>query len=93
MQVVCFSNASERAFGCCVYLCMSKIGVRKVSLKASRARVAPLKRIILPILEFLGELLAARLLCFVKKMLNDGNHLSEIGSLKSKLLQAPPIGA
>ena len=68
-ELLCFSDASERAFGCSVYLKV-KVGVQsKTTLVASRVRVAPLKKITLPRLELLGALLAARLLSFVKSSL------------------------
>lgn len=69
MRLLCFSDASERAFGCCVYLELFENGSKKVSLVTSRVRVAPVKKITLPRLELLGALLAARLICFVKTAL------------------------
>ena len=68
-QLLCFSDASSRAFGCCVYLKVIQNGLSRVSLVASKVRVAPLKKITLPRLELLGALLAARLLCFVRTAL------------------------
>ena len=68
-QLLCFSDASTRAFGCCVYLKVTVEGHSKMSLVASRVRVAPLKRVTLPRLELLGALLAARLLAFVRTTL------------------------
>lgn len=69
MELLCFSDASERAFGCCVYLKVRENRHSKLSLVASRVRVAPLKRITIPRLELLGALLAARLLCFIRQAL------------------------
>ena len=68
-QLLCFSDASTRAYGCCVYLKTVQNGLSKVSLVASKVQVAPLKKITLPRLELLGALLAARLFSFVKTAL------------------------
>ena len=68
--LLCFSDASNRAFGCCIYLKVTDGNSTKVSLIASRVRVAPVKKVTLPRLELLGALLAARLLSFVIKSLN-----------------------
>ena len=61
-----FGDASEKAYGACVYT----LGKRKeTSLVMSRVRVAPLKNTSLPRLELLGALLCARLLVYVRDAL------------------------
>ena len=69
IELLCFTDASEKAFGCCVYVSVTKNGMTKLSLVTSRVRVAPLKHMTLPRLELLGALLGARMLSFVKTSL------------------------
>ena len=69
-QLLCFCDASDKAFGCCVYLKVVENGISQVTLVTSRVRVAPLKKVTLPRLELLGALLVARLLSFVKTSLD-----------------------
>ena len=59
-----FSDASEKAYGCCLYLkCVAKNNFISTSLVASRSRVAPYKnKITIPILELLGNLILSRLI-------------------------------
>lgn len=64
-----FSDASEKAYGGCVYLRVTEGDTSKVSLLISRARVAPLKGMTLPRLELMGALIVARLIVFVKRAL------------------------
>ncbi|XP_055589397.1 uncharacterized protein LOC129741675 [Uranotaenia lowii] len=61
-QLHCFSDASEKAYGACMYL-VSKdpTGKTQVSLVSSKSRVSPLKRQTIPRLELCGALLAAEL--------------------------------
>lgn len=69
-ELHCFSDASEKAYGCCIYLKVwGEHDEVKSSLVASKARVAPLKRVTLPRLELLGALTGARLMVFVRKAL------------------------
>ena len=79
-NVVCrlqaFGDASQSAYGACVYLNVKLAsGVWKSSLVIARAKVAPLKRLSLPRLELLGALLCARLIVYVKRemKLNDND--------------------
>lgn len=65
-----FGDASQSAYGACVYLrALLKDGLWLSSLVIARARVAPLKCQSLPRLELLGALLCARLVAYVKKEL------------------------
>lgn len=68
-QIVCkfeihgFSDASETAYGACVYLKSTDTsGNIKVILITSKSRVAPLRKISLPRLELCGALLLAELI-------------------------------
>uniref|UniRef100_A0A182PUN5 Uncharacterized protein n=1 Tax=Anopheles epiroticus TaxID=199890 RepID=A0A182PUN5_9DIPT len=52
-QMYCFADASEQAYGACVYLrTTDRNGRVKVVLLATKSKVAPLKKISLPRLEF-----------------------------------------
>ena len=58
-----FSDASQDAYGCCVYLKPTvDSGIATPSLVASKSRVAPLKKKTMPQLELLGAQLLSRLL-------------------------------
>ena len=62
-----FSDASEKAYGCCLYLkCVTKNNFISTSLVASKSRVAPYKnKITIPRLELLGKLILSRLILTV----------------------------
>ena len=62
-----FSDASQVAYGCCVYLkYISRAGNIKISLITSKSRIAPLrKNITIPRLELLGNLILSRLVVAV----------------------------
>ena len=65
-----FGDASEHAYGACVYLVAKReTGEFESALVISKARVAPLKKITLPRLELLGALICARLVSYVKSEL------------------------
>ena len=65
-----FGDASERAYGACVYVrVLGQDGSWSASLVFSRARIAPLKRVSLPRLELLGALLCSRLVVHVREAL------------------------
>lgn len=65
-----FSDASERAYGCCIYLrSIDKNGCIESHLVCAKSRVSPLKSLSLPRLELLGALLLARLLIKCKDAL------------------------
>ncbi|GFR71744.1 Gypsy retrotransposon integrase-like protein 1 [Elysia marginata] len=73
-ELVAYADASEKAYGACIYLKTTKDNNSEVILLMSRVKVAPLKKITLPRLELLAALLGARLLKFTKTALNlDGN--------------------
>ncbi|XP_058448790.1 uncharacterized protein LOC131428764 [Malaya genurostris] len=63
----CFSDASEKAYGACLYLqSQNAEGKFKVRLLSSKSKVAPLKCQTIPRLELCGALLAAQLYGKVK---------------------------
>lgn len=65
-----FSDASEKAYGACIYIkSVNEFGCH-VSLLCAKSRVAPLKNVTLPRLELCGAVLLAHLAEKVKKSLN-----------------------
>ncbi|XP_066153278.1 uncharacterized protein [Euwallacea fornicatus] len=70
LQIHCFSDASERAYGACIYL-RSRDSSDKVqlSLVCAKTRVAPLKGVTMPRLELSAALVAAQLCKIVVKAL------------------------
>lgn len=65
-----FGDASERAYGACVYMVAEQGGGAPSSaLVLAKAKVAPVKKVTLPRLELLGAVLAAQLLGFVRSAL------------------------
>ncbi|KAK3803060.1 hypothetical protein RRG08_027982 [Elysia crispata] len=68
-ELIVFADASEKAYGCCVYLKTTTDKCSAVSLVISKVKIAPLKRIILPRLELLAALLGARLVRFISSAL------------------------
>ena len=70
VEIHAFGDASEVGYGAAVYLRLTLTDGSVVTpLVMSRGRVAPVKRVSLPRLELLGSLLAARLVCFVRRAL------------------------
>ncbi|XP_055604940.1 uncharacterized protein LOC129753170 [Uranotaenia lowii] len=70
LEIHCFSDASEKAYGACVYIrSQNSQGQRKATLLTSKSRVAPLKSQSIPRLELCGALLGAQLVVNVKKAL------------------------
>uniref|UniRef100_A0A1Y1L369 Integrase catalytic domain-containing protein n=2 Tax=Photinus pyralis TaxID=7054 RepID=A0A1Y1L369_PHOPY len=62
VELHAFSDASQRAFGACLYLrSIDGYGRVKVALLAAKSRVAPLKNVTLPRLELSAAVLAAQL--------------------------------
>lgn len=68
-QLIAFCDASEKAYGCCIYLVTSYNGNCSSCLVTTKVKVAPLKKLTLPRLELMGALLASRLLVFVRSAL------------------------
>ncbi|XP_062714600.1 uncharacterized protein LOC134291174 [Aedes albopictus] len=61
-EIHCFSDASEKAYGCCIYLrSVDAAGRIRVRLLSSKSRVAPLKCLTIPRLELCGAVLSAQL--------------------------------
>ncbi|XP_055585373.1 uncharacterized protein LOC129738208 [Uranotaenia lowii] len=66
-EIHCFSDASEKAYGGCVYLkSINSDGEVKICLLSAKSRVAPLASQSIPRLELCGALLTAELFNFVK---------------------------
>ena len=66
-----FSDASERAYGCCSYLrCVNKNGQVHTTLIMSKSRVAPIKSLTIPRLELQAAVQAARVDAMLKKQLD-----------------------
>ena len=72
VEMLCFGDASPRAYGACVYLRIWTKSGYKVSLVMSRNRIAPIKQVKFPRLELLAALLCARLADYVKTALKLG---------------------
>ena len=65
VELFVFADASEKAYGTCIYLKSTGATGTQIRLVTSKVRVAPLKKVTLPRLELLSALLGARLLNFV----------------------------
>ena len=71
VQLHAFGDASDLAYGACVYLrCEHRSGVH-CNLVAAKTRIAPMAKQTIPRLELLACLLASRLLDSVKKALDE----------------------
>jgi hypothetical protein len=63
IQIHGFSDASEKAYGACIYIrSNNQEGKTTVKLLCAKSRVSPLKQVSLPRLELCGAVLLARLL-------------------------------
>ncbi|XP_049290020.1 uncharacterized protein LOC125767458 [Anopheles funestus] len=77
LQLHTFCDASEAAYGACIYVrCESEQGEVRTTLLSSKSRVAPLKRVTLPRLELCAAVLGAHLYDRVKKAM--GLHAAEV---------------
>ncbi|XP_055590511.1 uncharacterized protein LOC129758539 [Uranotaenia lowii] len=91
----CFSDASERAFGGCIYVrSFDAQGAVKIQLLSSKSKVAPLKCQSIPRLELCGALLVAELEEKVRKAVK----IQTIGTIfwtdstcVLRWIQAPPL--
>ena len=75
-----FSDASEKAYGCCIYLKFVTVtGYTKVSLVTSKSRIAPCRKTLtIPRLELMGNLLLSRLTYSVLKALDGELEIDEL---------------
>ncbi|XP_058827183.1 uncharacterized protein LOC131687148 [Topomyia yanbarensis] len=94
VQLHTFSDASESAYGACVYArSIDNHGNIRVQLLASKSRVAPLKRITLPRLELCAAVVGSQLFSHVVKALqmevSDARFWSD-STITIQWLQAPP---
>lgn len=64
-----FADASDLAYGACVYLCVYEEEKSSVSLVAGKSKVAPIQTLSTPRLELLAAELLAKLIIAVKKSL------------------------
>ncbi|XP_014678264.1 PREDICTED: uncharacterized protein LOC106818058, partial [Priapulus caudatus] len=65
-----FSDASEKAYGCCTYMrCISKQGRIHTALVMSKGRVAPIKQLTIPRLELQAAVLSAKVDCLLRREL------------------------
>lgn len=66
-----FSDASERAYGACVFVrCLTPLGKKTSNLLCAKSRISPIKKISIPRLELCGALLLANLVNKVITALN-----------------------
>ncbi|KAG8175333.1 hypothetical protein JTE90_007581 [Oedothorax gibbosus] len=75
-----FYDASERAYGACLYSRQTVDSSTSVSLICSRNKLAPIKKVTLPRLELLAALLGARLLQYFCKETNMNSYTAILWS-------------
>ena len=81
LQVFC--DASEKAYGACVYLVSVKGDIVSSNLISSKCKVAPIKPSTLPRLELLAVHTGAKLATAVKRALSKSKHALNISVLYS----------
>ncbi|KHJ39851.1 hypothetical protein D918_10113 [Trichuris suis] len=68
IELHAFADASGKAYGAVVYMKVETVSANNfVNMVIVKSRVAPLKKITLPRLELTAALVAARLVCYVKR--------------------------
>ncbi|GFU45794.1 integrase catalytic domain-containing protein [Nephila pilipes] len=75
-----FCDASERAYGACLYARHTVNNFTEVNLICSRSKLAPVKKIILPRLELLAALIGTRLLQYFYRETNMHSHTAVLCS-------------
>lgn len=71
LQLHCFSDASEAAYGACIYVrSTDNDGRHQVKLLCAKSRVAPIKVITLPRLELCAAVVSSKLFSVVKRNMN-----------------------
>ncbi|XP_013413205.1 uncharacterized protein LOC106175645 [Lingula anatina] len=73
MELHCFVDASEKAYGCAVYLRNGE----QTTLVMSKSRVAPVKTITILRLELMAAVLGTRLTSFVHDQLKENIHIAK----------------
>ena len=68
-ELLCFCDASSKAYGTSIYLRCKENGQTLTNLIFSKSRIAPLKETSLPRLELLAVLIGARSINFIEKSL------------------------
>ena len=66
-SLLCFCDASEKAFATCIYIRCRKDGGITTNLVFSKARVSPKEGMTIPKLELLGVVIGVRAMKYVKK--------------------------
>jgi len=69
-NLVCFCDASEKAYACCIYLHQQTQSASKVELIFSKSRLAPVKELTIPKLEILAVLIGVRCVQFIKNQMD-----------------------
>ncbi|XP_057296268.1 uncharacterized protein LOC130625227 [Hydractinia symbiolongicarpus] len=69
LELICFCDASRKAYATTIYLRSIKDGTTVVNLVFAKSRVAPKKELTIPRLELLSVLIGCRSLEFVKRQL------------------------
>jgi hypothetical protein len=68
-SIVCFCDASSKAYAALVYLIQNNSETTKSDLLFSKNRLAPIKELSIPRLELMSAVIAVRCVAFVKKQL------------------------